>query len=50
VSVPPADPARPGGHIQPYLPEVPEAELEDLRQRLDRTRRPDELPALARGH
>ena len=44
MSVPPADPARPGEDIQPYLLEVPEEDLEDLRRRLDRTRWPDELP------
>jgi len=46
VSVPPADPARPGEDIQPYLLEVPEEDLEDLRRRLDRTRWPDELPGV----
>ncbi len=46
MSVPPADPARPSEDIQPYLLEVPEEDLEDLRQRLDRTRWPDELPGV----
>jgi pimeloyl-ACP methyl ester carboxylesterase len=46
VSVPPADPERPAEDIQPYLLEIPEADLEDLRQRLDRTRWPDELPGV----
>jgi pimeloyl-ACP methyl ester carboxylesterase len=46
VSAPPADPERPAEDIQPYLLEIPEADLEDLRQRLDRTRWPDELPGV----
>jgi len=35
---------RPGGQIRPFRIEIPQADLDDLRDRLARTRWPDELP------
>jgi hypothetical protein len=39
------------GQIHPFRVEVPQADLDDLRERLARTRWPDELPGVgwARG-
>jgi epoxide hydrolase len=36
----------PGERIRPFRVEIPDSELADLRQRLDRTRWPDELPGV----
>ena len=35
---------RPGGEIRPFRINIPQADLDDLRDRLARTRWPDELP------
>ncbi|HZD59898.1 MAG TPA: epoxide hydrolase [Anaerolineae bacterium] len=38
--------ARPGTEIRPFRIEIPQADLDDLRDRLARTRWPDELPGV----
>ena len=38
--------ARADAEIQPYRIDIPQADLDDLRDRLHRTRWPDELPGV----
>ena len=41
---------RPGGEIRPFRINIPQADLDDLRDRLARTRWPDELPDVERNY
>ena len=38
--------ARPDNEIRPFRIAIPQADLDDLRERLERTRWPDELPSV----
>jgi hypothetical protein len=50
VTTLPRDPRRAVPEIRPYHIQVPEPDLADLRERLGRTRWPDELPRVGWGY